>query len=193
MSAHLFKDVFEEKVTSKVTRFVYFFLALSCCLSGCDDQNEDSQMMSADAGTSAGVEITEDLGLSGETAGDDLSDMGGEMLLPDMGEVSDDMGLDMMMSDMMSDMEPDIEPDMEIGPPECINGLDDDEDGAIDYPRDPGCTDPEDTEEADPEVFACEDDLDNDEDGMSLCVVGSQVESRLILKHLLPTWRSSGR
>lgn len=48
----------------------------------------------------------------------------------------------------------------------CRNGADDDGDGRIDFPRDPGCAGREDRDEADPDVLpACADDLDNDGDG----------------------------
>ena len=62
---------------------------------------------------------------------------------------------------------PDLEViDMEPPPPACANGLDDDEDGATDYPRDVGCSSEEDDDEVDPDLFECEDELDNDEDGL---------------------------
>jgi len=46
-------------------------------------------------------------------------------------------------------------------PPPCSNGLDDDGDGASDYPRDLGCTTPLDGSEQTP----CDDGIDNDGDG----------------------------
>ncbi len=50
---------------------------------------------------------------------------------------------------------------------QCLNGIDDDDDGRIDYPQDPGCVEPEDREEIDPPVLpACADDEDNDGDGL---------------------------
>ncbi len=50
---------------------------------------------------------------------------------------------------------------------QCLNGVDDDRDGRIDYPTDPGCVEPEDTDELDPEVLPqCADDEDNDGDGL---------------------------
>jgi len=49
----------------------------------------------------------------------------------------------------------------------CRNGLDDDGDGRVDYPSDPGCTQPLDRDEADPDPLpACADDQDNDGDGL---------------------------
>ena len=67
----------------------------------------------------------------------------------------------------IEDMElPDMElPDMEILPPACSNGLDDDEDGHTDFPRDIGCSSREDDDESNPDRFECEDEIDNDEDG----------------------------
>lgn len=54
----------------------------------------------------------------------------------------------------------------EIPLAECLNGLDDDEDGRIDYPTDPGCSAPSDREEL-TEVFgACSNDEDDDGDGL---------------------------
>jgi cysteine-rich repeat protein len=45
----------------------------------------------------------------------------------------------------------------------CANGLDDDNDGLVDYPDDPGCADPEDVSEY--TGTACDDGIDNDGDG----------------------------
>ncbi len=52
-------------------------------------------------------------------------------------------------------------------PAACADGLDNDGDGKIDYPADPGCTSTTDTDEynAPPPVYACSDSLDNDSDG----------------------------
>ena len=47
--------------------------------------------------------------------------------------------------------------------PACANGIDDDADGAVDYPADPGCTSPT----AAFEQPACSDGVDNDGDGAS--------------------------
>ena len=48
----------------------------------------------------------------------------------------------------------------------CLNGLDDDEDGATDYPADPGCLLPSDRSETDPrEPAACSNGVDDDNDG----------------------------
>ena len=53
----------------------------------------------------------------------------------------------------------------DAGPiPACANGQDDDGDGLADYPADPGCTDPSDVDEADPDDPACSDGEDNDGD-----------------------------
>ncbi len=46
--------------------------------------------------------------------------------------------------------------------PGCADGLDDDGDGLIDYPDDPGCTGPADLSEE----FDCQDGIDNDGDGL---------------------------
>ncbi|MEZ4431313.1 MAG: hypothetical protein R3F65_02790 [bacterium] len=48
----------------------------------------------------------------------------------------------------------------------CRNGVDDDGDGRVDYPEEPGCQSPADRDETDPEPLPqCADDLDNDGDG----------------------------
>ncbi|MCB9545031.1 MAG: hypothetical protein H6706_03970 [Myxococcales bacterium] len=50
---------------------------------------------------------------------------------------------------------------------ECLNRIDDDDDGRIDYPADPGCEYPGDREEADGDIFpACSNDEDDDGDGL---------------------------
>ena len=46
----------------------------------------------------------------------------------------------------------------------CQNGIDDDHDGYIDYPADPGCDSPDDPSEKTPRL-ACDDGIDNDGDG----------------------------
>jgi hypothetical protein len=47
----------------------------------------------------------------------------------------------------------------------CLNGIDDDGDGRIDYPTDPGCESPDDRDELDPEALpACANDEDDDAD-----------------------------
>jgi hypothetical protein len=49
---------------------------------------------------------------------------------------------------------------------ECLNRLDDDDDGRIDYPADPGCEEPNDREEFNDTFPECSDDEDNDGDGL---------------------------
>ncbi len=50
---------------------------------------------------------------------------------------------------------------------QCLNSEDDDADGRTDYPADPGCAEPEDRDETDPDPLpACADDEDNDGDGL---------------------------
>ena len=51
--------------------------------------------------------------------------------------------------------------------PQCSDGLDNDGDGLIDFPDDPGCTDASDNDETDAQPLAqCEDGIDNDGDGL---------------------------
>jgi hypothetical protein len=51
--------------------------------------------------------------------------------------------------------------------PACFNGLDDDDDGRLDFPFDPGCVAKGDPDEADPaEPAECANGLDDDEDGV---------------------------
>ncbi|MBU1036912.1 hypothetical protein KKF32_02665, partial [Patescibacteria group bacterium] len=49
---------------------------------------------------------------------------------------------------------------------QCADGLDNDGDGLIDYPNDPGCSSASDNDETDPSVAQCADGLDNDGDGL---------------------------
>jgi hypothetical protein len=51
------------------------------------------------------------------------------------------------------------------GPPACSDELDNDGDGFIDYPNDPGCASPQDDDETDNEAPECSDGTDNDMDG----------------------------
>lgn len=52
--------------------------------------------------------------------------------------------------------------------PRCADAVDNDDDGAIDYPFDPGCTAPSDDAETDPAVApACSDGADNDADAIT--------------------------
>ena len=46
-----------------------------------------------------------------------------------------------------------------IDQPDCDDGLDDDGDGLVDYPADPGCTSPTDTSEREA-TLACDNELD---------------------------------
>jgi hypothetical protein len=50
--------------------------------------------------------------------------------------------------------------------PQCANNIDDDRDGAIDFPAEPGCANATGASEVDPTVLPmCGDDVDNDNDG----------------------------
>lgn len=51
-----------------------------------------------------------------------------------------------------------------LGPVQCANGIDDDGDGAVDFPDDTGCLSADDPDEREATV-ACDDGLDNDGDG----------------------------
>jgi hypothetical protein len=54
-------------------------------------------------------------------------------------------------------------------PPVCADGLDNDGDGVVDHPADPGCASPDDPDETDPPPpppAVCADGLDNDNDGL---------------------------
>ncbi len=50
--------------------------------------------------------------------------------------------------------------------PQCSDGMDNDNDGLIDFPTDPGCESPEDDDESDEELPECSDGVDNDNDGL---------------------------
>jgi len=56
--------------------------------------------------------------------------------------------------------------DLPVEEPQCIDGLDNDGDGKVDFPADPGCTDQEDNDETDEPVEQpqCNDGIDNDND-----------------------------
>jgi len=49
--------------------------------------------------------------------------------------------------------------------PQCSDERDNDGDGFIDYPNDPGCTSPQDDDEANNSAPECSDGIDNDDDG----------------------------
>ena len=53
-----------------------------------------------------------------------------------------------------------------IGQPACDDGIDEDGDGLVDHPEDPGCTSATDDDERDPNLV-CDDGLDNDGDGFT--------------------------
>ncbi|MCA9666157.1 MAG: DUF11 domain-containing protein [Myxococcales bacterium] len=50
--------------------------------------------------------------------------------------------------------------------PKCSDGIDNDNDGLIDFPADPGCSSPTDSTEDDPPTPECSDGVDNDNDGL---------------------------
>jgi hypothetical protein len=52
-----------------------------------------------------------------------------------------------------------------IDQPDCGDGLDDDGDGLIDYPNDPGCTDALDPDERGA-IYECDNGIDDDQDGL---------------------------
>jgi len=54
---------------------------------------------------------------------------------------------------------------LEPTPPQCSNGIDDDGDGLVDFPADPGCASATDLDEHGP-TLACDDGADNDGDGL---------------------------
>lgn len=102
----------------------------------------------------------------GERGGDPVPDMAVDMRQLADARVADaavDMAADMAIIDMQ------IAPDGEApdrGPRfACSDGLDNDRDGVVDFPDDPGCDAPEDDDETDPPpIPECADGLDNDED-----------------------------
>jgi hypothetical protein len=54
---------------------------------------------------------------------------------------------------------------LEPAPPQCSDGIDNDGDGLIDYPADPGCASAADLDEHSP-TLPCDDGVDNDGDGL---------------------------
>ncbi len=81
---------------------------------------------------------------------------------PDAAPPADGAPPDAAVPDAAADAAPDAAP-----PAACANGADDDEDGATDYPADPGCEGPGDLDEADPETPACANGADDDADGLT--------------------------
>ncbi len=84
-------------------------------------------------------------------------------------KMSDDQIVAIEVSDL-EEGEP-SEPRPECAPcpvcAQCLDGRDNDGDGKIDYPFDPGCETEDDVDETDPEVMpACSDGADNDGDGL---------------------------
>lgn len=51
--------------------------------------------------------------------------------------------------------------------PQCSDGIDNDGDGLIDHPDDPGCDSTSDNDETDPVATQCSDGIDNDGDGLT--------------------------
>lgn len=75
---------------------------------------------------------------------------------------SDDMGVQTDGTVETDGVVPDAGPQ-----PACSDGLDNDRDGQVDFPDDPGCESAADDDEADPEPIAeCADGIDNDADGI---------------------------
>ena len=87
-----------------------------------------------------------------------------DMARPDMAQPDMRVIPDMLPPDLGIDMAADAAPDMGMQA-ECGNSIDDDGDGLIDYPLDPGCASFADAEEADPDQPACSNGADDDEDG----------------------------
>ena len=139
-------------------------LSILLSISGCDDgksSTADRQRLDTGQGDMDPDQLDE--GIDQEVVSDmmpNTSDM-----TPDDSDMTPD---DSDMTPDDSDMTPDVSDmmlDMNLEPPLCLNGVDDDGDGLIDFPRDPGCRSVEDDDEEDPERFECEDDIDNDDDG----------------------------
>ncbi len=144
-----------------------FSLLPALSAPACDPEDPPVDMSPEGGGSALPVDMAgpPDASADMEAAGTDMgADVGGAMGA-DMGApMGADMGAQMgadMGAQMGADMSP---PDMAL-PPQCLDGVDNDADGLMDYPRDPGCEGAEDAEEADPAAFACEDGVDNDGDG----------------------------
>ena len=128
----------------------FALVAAMWVVSGCDDESEPTLIETGDAAADGPTLV--------DAAPDSADPDQGPEQPPDTGAVGDEgVATD---ADVPVDGDPDVAPR-----PACANGLDDDGDGAIDYPQDPGCTDAADEDEADPGVAACADGADNDDDG----------------------------
>ena len=121
-------------------------LSILMCLSACDGQDSKTEIQ-----TNFDMLLEVDM-----IAEMDMMTEAGMMVEADM----------MIEADMVAEVDMMSEVDMMLGPPACANGMDDDLDELIDYPRDPGCESLTDEDEEDPELFACEDGQDNDEDAL---------------------------
>lgn len=110
-------------------------------------------------------------------------DGGGDDPTPEDAEVREDMRMRMLadaavVDQAVIDMAPVVdmttagdgsaEPEPDIGMrPACNDGRDNDRDGVVDFPDDPGCESPDDDDETDPPPLAqCDDRQDNDGDGL---------------------------
>ncbi|MCA9539345.1 MAG: hypothetical protein KC620_10690, partial [Myxococcales bacterium] len=136
-----------------LVRYAVLFVSLLAVV-GCDDGEEG-------ADGAPPVVIIVDSAVDGPVADQALPDAAQPDAVADA--LPPDAAPDAVV-DAVLDAEPDMKPDA-APPPACFDGLDNDGDGAIDYPLDPGCSSLDDDDEIDPDVAACADGLDNDDDG----------------------------
>ncbi len=129
----------------------FALVAAMLVVVGCDDGAEPTLIDNGDGGTDGPSLVV----AAGDVATPDQDpgmpdDVG---VVPDVGVATD---ADVSVQADVPDMAPQTA---------CANGADDDGDGAIDYPADPGCADAADDDETDPDQAECGDGADNDDDG----------------------------
>ena len=136
-------------------------LAVAAWLSGCGgDGGSSNHIIAPPVADAVG---TEDVGVP-DASGADLGARP-DMARPDGPIVDAAPPPDARPVDAATDAAADAVPDAGPPPPLCSNGADDDADGQIDYPADPGCAAVDDNDETDPAMPACSDGADNDGDG----------------------------
>ncbi len=128
-------------------------LTAACCLwlAGCDDDP-----------TAPTVSVPPEAGPDAETPADAAPPDSGQE--PDVRHPNDAIPPDGATPPDGGDTDGAAPPDAAVGDTACSNRVDDDDDGRVDYPADPGCDSAADDDEADPEQPACNDGVDNDGD-----------------------------
>lgn len=138
-------------------RIAWVAFALSLCLAACDDGGSNVSIVGGgDGGTPP-----PDAGSEPDAAAGDVD---AARPGPDAGGAADAAPGDGPDAAVTPDGGGPL-PDGGAAAAACANAEDDDGDDLTDYPADPGCTDPADDDEADPDSPACDNGEDDDGDG----------------------------